>query len=300
MSKKGSNTDMDKIDASRILREKGAFFESKMEAWVGEPPKNTPKGMWTAMVYSLQVGGKRLRPVLCISSAELFGLLPDEVMPMALALEMVHTASLIHDDLPAMDNDNLRRGKPTNHVVYGEAMAILAGDALLCHAFEYPMTYLKLPHERVVKAMARFAKSLGPSGMCGGQVLDMDGVTSPETISRLKTGELIRASIVTGAILAGATDEEQLALDLYGEALGMAFQIADDILDVVGTEEEMGKSIGKDLDQGKNTFVSAYGLDGARKLLGEFTDLAVSHLSCFGDKSGFLVSLARYLAQRTK
>ncbi len=291
---------MSTVDASKVLKEKGAFFESRMAAWIGNLPKNTHNGMWESMVYSLQVGGKRLRPVLCISSAELFGLHPDEVMPMAMALEMVHTASLIHDDLPAMDDDNLRRGKPTNHVVYGEAMAILAGDALLCHAFEYPMTYLKLPYDRVVKAMARFAKSLGPSGMCGGQVLDMEGVESPETISRLKTGELIRASIVTGAILAGANDEEQRSLDLYGEALGMAFQIADDILDVIGTEEELGKSIGKDQDQGKNTFVSVYGLDGARKLLGDFTDLAVSHLSSFGNKASFLVSLARYLEQRTK
>ncbi|NCC97012.1 MAG: polyprenyl synthetase family protein, partial [Synergistales bacterium] len=250
---------MSTFNASKVLKEKGAFFESRMAAWIGDPPKNAPNGMWESMVYSLQVGGKRLRPVLCISSAELFGLHPDEVMPMAMALEMVHTASLIHDDLPAMDDDNLRRGKPTNHVVYGEAMAILAGDALLCHAFEYPMTHLQLPYDRVVKAMARFAKSLGPSGMCGGQVLDMEGVESPEAISRLKTGELIRASIVTGAILAGATDEEQRSLDLYGEALGIAFQIADDILDVIGTEEELGKSIGKDQDQGKNTFVSVYG-----------------------------------------
>ncbi|MDD4836891.1 MAG: polyprenyl synthetase family protein [Dethiosulfovibrio sp.] len=291
---------MSTFNASKGLNEKGAFFESRMAAWIGDPPKNAPNGMWESMVYSLQVGGKRLRPVLCISSAELFGLHPDEVMPMAMALEMVHTASLIHDDLPAMDDDNLRRGKPTNHVVYGEAMAILAGDALLCHAFEYPMTHLQLPYDRVVKAMARFAKSLGPSGMCGGQVLDMEGVESPEAISRLKTGELIRASIVTGAILAGATDEEQRSLDLYGEALGIAFQIADDILDVIGTEEELGKSIGKDQDQGKNTFVSVYGLDGARKLLGDFTDLAVSHLSSFGNKASFLVSLARYLEQRTK
>lgn len=291
---------MDKTKILNLFKEKRVFFESELDRWVIDPPVGTPRAMWDSMTYSLQVGGKRLRPVLCISSAELFNLPRKEIIPMALALEMVHTASLIHDDLPAMDDDKIRRGKPTNHVVYGDALAILAGDALLCHAFEYPMVHLNLPHDRTVKAMARFARSLGPSGMCGGQVLDMEGKESPEKISKLKTGELIRASVVTGAILAGANDEDQERMDLYGAALGTAFQVADDILDVIGTEEDMGKSIGKDEDQGKNTFVSVYGLDKARDLLKDFTDQAISHLSKFGEKADFLISLSKYLEQRTR
>ncbi len=290
---------MDVLNFKESFDHNREFFEMELEKWVNRAPDGTPETMWDSMTYSMQVGGKRLRPVLCMASAELFGASCQEVIPMALALEMVHTASLIHDDLPAMDDDTLRRGKPTNHVVYGEAMAILAGDALLCHAFNYPMAYLGQPSDRVVLAMSRFAKALGPSGMCGGQVLDMEGKESPENISRLKTGELIRASVVTGSILAGANEAEVERMDLYGAALGTAFQIADDILDVVGTEQQMGKSIGKDEDQGKNTFVSAYGLEGARELLHKFTDLSVSHISDFGERASFLVSLSRYLEHRT-
>ncbi|SMG08808.1 geranylgeranyl diphosphate synthase, type II [Dethiosulfovibrio salsuginis] len=290
---------MQNIDVREILKDKKNIFEIGLQIWADNPPANTPETIWNSMVYSMKVGGKRLRPVLCLASAELFGVSNGDVMPMALALEMVHTASLIHDDLPAMDDDDLRRGKPTNHVVYGEAMAILAGDALLCHAFEYPMVHLNLPPERIIAAISCFAKALGPYGMCGGQVWDMEGKESPENISALKTGQLIRASVVTGAILAGATVEDQNKIDLYGSALGTAFQIADDILDVIGTEEQMGKSIGKDQSQGKRTFVSVYGLDGARTLLNKYTDLGISHLSGFGDKASFLIALSKYLEHRT-
>ncbi len=291
------------------LNDKKNKFESYLSEWASNRPEKTPVDMWESMIYSLKVGGKRIRPILCMTSTEMFGMSSEKTMPMALSLEMVHTASLIHDDLPAMDNDDLRRGKPTNHVMFGEAMAILAGDALLCHAFEYAMQKLpcdEISWERITRALANFAKALGPSGMCGGQVLDMEGesdknnVPDPISISTLKTAALIRTSIASGAILAGAEVADLSALDDYGLNLGIAFQVADDILDVTGSKDQIGKSIGKDKEQGKKTFVSVYGMDGARKMLEEKTMLSVENLAGFGEKARFLRELSLFLEKRTR
>ncbi|MEA3283481.1 MAG: farnesyl diphosphate synthase [Synergistota bacterium] len=292
----------------RELKDKKEIFEKYMEDWVGSRPEGVPPLMWNAMVYSLKVGGKRLRPVLCMAAAELLGGRADLVLPMAMALEMVHTASLIHDDLPAMDDDVLRRGQPTNHVVYGEALAILAGDALLCQAFELPLTELssEISRENVVKAVAHFARSIGPGGICGGQVLDMESegsekdCSSPTEISTLKTAALIRTSLITGAILSGGSSEDLEVLESYGLELGVAFQIADDILDVKGDQEELGKSLGKDEAHGKRTFVSDSGMEDAMRNLKERTERAISSLDRFGESSAFLRELALYLEHRTR
>lgn len=285
-------------------------FDSYLEKFCLNRPSSAPHKMWQAMIYSLRIGGKRIRPILCMAGAELAGLNSESVMPMAMALEMVHTASLIHDDLPAMDDDTLRRGKPTNHVVYGEALAILAGDALLCEAFRYPLTELNgaIPAERINNALENFARALGTEGICGGQVLDMEseveaGIPNIEKkvmdTARLKTSALIRTSVATGAILGGVNSSELKLIEKYGTHLGIAFQIADDLLDVIGSEEDMGKTLGKDEAQGKNTFVSVHGIEGARLKLKEETSLALSSISEFSDKGYFLRDLALYLEYRT-
>ncbi len=296
------------VDVKAELNARKNLFEASLNEWCDRRPPAAPPRIWEAMTYSLLGGGKRLRPVLCMAAAELFGSPPKNVFPMALALEMVHTASLIHDDLPAMDDDSLRRGHPTNHVVYGEALAILAGDALLTHAFQLPLQALSglVPAERIVAAMADFAQALGAQGICGGQVLDMEGDLSglsdatPLVIAELKTAALIRTSLVTGAILAGADDDAQKALNRYGLELGVAFQIADDILDVVGEQESMGKSLGKDQDQNKRTFISEYGLEGARECLSRRTKNAVEYMRSFGASGTFLRELVLYLEHRTQ
>lgn len=271
--------------------------------------EGVPPRLVEAMEYSLLAGGKRIRPFLCLSSGALFGAEPDKLRPMAVALEMIHTASLIHDDLPCMDNDVLRRGKPTNHVVFGEGLALLAGDALLAWAIQYPLDSLSaegIPADRLMKAMALFSAAIGPKGICGGQVLDSDPLSQEEglqfvtRIAREKTAVLIHASVMTGAILAGADSRSLEALDRYGMHLGVAFQIVDDILDVAGQEKDLGKSIGKDAEQGKLTFVSCLGLEGARSMAREETQKACSALEAFEpQKAADLLDLALMLQDRS-
>lgn len=261
-------------------------------------------GLQEAMEYSLMAGGKRIRPILTLETCRMCGGDPEIALPFACAVEMVHTYSLIHDDLPAMDNDDLRRGRPTNHVVFGEATAILAGDALLTAAFEQ-LAKARLPADRIVKAMEHLSRAAGSAGMVGGQALDMAGeghvlnIDELEQLQSLKTGALISAAAVLGCIAAGGTVQQQNLVCAYAQALGRAFQVRDDMLDVISSQEELGKPIGSDQANEKSTFVSALGLDSCAELVNKLTRQSVEALQDF-DSSSFLIWLAESLAQRTK
>jgi geranylgeranyl diphosphate synthase type II len=258
-----------------------------------------------AVRYSLEAGGKRVRPMLCLLACEAVGGTATEALPGALALEYVHTYSLIHDDLPAMDDDDLRRGRPTNHKVFGEGHAILAGDALLTEAFGV-LASAALDPTRRAEALALLAEGAGWRGMAGGQALDLAGETLAtydldhlRLIHRLKTGALLRASLEIGAVLGGASPAERSALRAYGEAIGLAFQIQDDILDATATDADLGKRAGKDAGRGKITYPSLLGLDGARKALDEATENALCQLASLPNRNS-LAAWARYLALRAK
>lgn len=260
-----------------------------------------------SMEYSLGAGGKRIRPVLCVATAELFGQPEDSVLPFAGGLELIHTYSLVHDDLPAMDDDDLRRGKPSNHKMFGEAMAILAGDGLLTEAFALMAeTAGSLPAANVARAIGEVARAAGPAGMVGGQALDMmytgqEGVTLTQLqdMHARKTGALIVCSCVSGAILADAGDADVERIREYGRHVGAAFQIADDILDVVGDEQALGKPVGSDEGQGKNTYPSMLGLEKSRELALERADQAVESIAPYtGAAADFLRNLARYVVER--
>jgi len=258
-----------------------------------------------AMRYSLEAGGKRVRPVLCLLACEAVGGTSTQALPGALALEYVHTYSLIHDDLPAMDDDDLRRGRPTNHKVFGEGHAILAGDALLTEAFGV-LASADLDPTKRAEALKLLAEGAGWRGMAGGQALDLEGekVASYDLdhlrlIHRLKTGALLRASLEIGAVLGGAAPAERAALRAYGEAIGLAFQIQDDILDATATDADLGKRAGKDAGRGKITYPSLLGLDGARKALSEATETALCHLASLPNRNS-LAAWAQYLALRAR
>ena len=256
-----------------------------------------------AMEYSLLAGGKRIRPVLTLETCRMCGGNLQAALPFACGLEMIHTYSLIHDDLPAMDDDQLRRGRPTNHVVYGEATAILAGDGLLTAAFEQ-LTRAELPPERIVAAVACLSRNAGPAGMVGGQALDMAGEGRSltrgelEQLQSLKTGALISAAAELGCIAAGGTPEQREKVRAYAQALGRAFQIQDDILDVTSTDEELGKTVGSDRVNEKTTFITSLGLEGSRAMVEKLTGEAVAALAGF-QQPEFLIWLAETLARRT-
>ncbi len=259
-----------------------------------------------AMNYALSGGGKRLRPILMIAFCELCGGRARDVAHLAAAIEMIHTYSLVHDDLPAMDNDDLRRGRKTVHVVYGEDMAILAGDALLTYAFELA-SYTGGDPQKVLSAISILANCAGGAGMVGGQVLDLLGekqekLTYEElkTLDSLKTGALIYAAGHIGALMGGADKEKLHWVDQYCSCLGIAFQIQDDLLDIEGDEAVFGKPIGSDIAEGKNTYVSVLGADKARELATKLTSEAIDSLVHFGDKASFLTDLARDLMTRKK
>ena len=262
-----------------------------------------------AMTYSLQAGGKRIRPVLCMLAAESLGAKAEAALGCAVALEYIHTYSLIHDDLPAMDDDDLRRGKPTCHVAFGEGQAILAGDGLLTEAFTLLASDPDLPPSRRVDALQVLGEAAGWRGMVGGQALDLEGeartrggepvgMAELQLIHRLKTGALLRASLELGAIAGNASREERSALRSAGEALGLAFQIQDDILDATSTEAAMGKRVGKDQGRGKITYPLLLGLTGARKALQEATERAQCQLRALPNPHS-LMALAAYLAGRS-
>jgi len=273
----------------------------------GKAPK-LPK-LCESMHYSLEAGGKRVRPVLCLLAAESLGKPAESALSCGIALEYIHTYSLIHDDLPAMDDDDLRRGKPTNHKVYGEGQAILAGDGLLTEAFGVLAGDTNLSAEQRVEAIKTLAEAAGWRGMVGGQSLDLEGeilvrmgkpydYSRLQLIHRLKTGALLRASLELGAIAADAGRETRNALRDAGTALGMAFQIQDDILDATSTSEVMGKRVGKDEGKGKITYPKLLGLDGARNALQEATERAINLLQPIPNPSS-LIAWANFLSMRT-
>lgn len=264
-------------------------------------PDEPQQKLFEAMRYSLLAGGKRLRMILCMEFCRICGGEPEKAMPFAAALEMVHTYSLIHDDLPCMDNDDFRRGKPTNHKVYGEAMAVLAGDGLLTSAFTQ-LASADLPAKQIVEAVGTLSECVGELGMVGGQVLDMQSeereLTRQEVleIQSRKTGSLLSAACNLGAIAAGDNDAFVDAASRYAYSIGLAFQIRDDILDVIGDAGKLGKSVGT--DAAKNTFVRLYGLEQCQTMVEEYTNAAVSALAQFGPDADFLRELARWLADR--
>ncbi len=290
------------------LQEKRAMVDQALENYL--PEIDGPKEeLYRAMRYSLFAGGKRLRPILCIAAAEAVGGSHEDVMPVACAFEMIHTYSLIHDDLPAMDNDELRRGKPTNHMVFGEAMAILAGDGLLTEAFRVmacPELLEKAGAERFRKVIEIVASASGAEGMVAGQALDMKAegakidTSFMEIIHEHKTGALLKASVTTGAILGGGSEREIESLEQYGKNIGLAFQISDDILDIEGDSKEMGKQTGVDIERGKNTYPSIYGMEKSKIMLKEIIDNAVDMLSAFKDKADPLRQIAVYIIERKK
>ena len=273
------------------------------------PPDNALAPHFAALNYSLTAGGKRVRPILCLATAEALGhAIPPRLMPLVCALECIHTYSLIHDDLPAMDDDALRRGKPTNHMIYGEAGAILAGDGLLTFAFELlsrpELADLLLPTEQL-RIIQLVAQAIGSQGMVGGQALDMaaeeQAISLPalQMIHRCKTGALITASVQTGAILGRASEAQFQALTAYGNHIGLAFQIVDDLLDVLGTTEQLGKASGADAKHSKATYPAFFGVEETRGKARETVQAAIECLSIFDQAADPLRELARYIYSRT-
>ena len=265
-----------------------------------ENPQNI---IYEAMNYSLLSGGKRLRPVLFLGAYELFKKDINNALPIACIMEMIHTYSLIHDDLPSMDNDDYRRGKLSSHKKFGEATAILAGDALLNKAFEIGLEAASDGNINKIKALQIIALSSGTEGMIGGQILDMEGniMSSLDDLKymySLKTGAIIKSSILAGAILGGANEEEIKALENYAENIGIAFQIQDDILDVVSTQEKLGKSIGSDVANNKLTYLTFKNIEESKKDVEIYAKEAIANLSIFKEKARYLVELANYLTNR--
>lgn len=257
-----------------------------------------------AMEYSLLAGGKRIRPILLMATAEALGVKGYNFLPVACGLEMIHTYSLIHDDLPCMDNDDYRRGRLTNHKVYGEAMAVLAGDGLLTLAFEVMLEQKNVPPAALIETVREMAMCAGNFGMIGGQGLDLEfegKEISPEQLRKLhsgKTGALFIAAVRGGAHLAGANEQELLALTKFADLLGLAFQIEDDILDVVGTEAELGKPVGSDEKNHKSTYVSLYGLEAARELGNKTIEEAIQCLEMFGEQAEPLRQITQMMCNR--
>jgi geranylgeranyl diphosphate synthase, type II len=265
-----------------------------------------PEKIYEAMRYSLLAGGKRLRPILCIATCEMMGGTIDMAMPTACALEMVHTMSLIHDDLPAMDNDDYRRGKLTNHKVYGEDIAILAGDGLLAYAFEYIVENTQnVAPAAILKVVSRIGRAVGAAGLVGGQVVDLESEgktdTTLETLNFIhnhKTAALLEACVVCGGILAGALDSEVQRLSVYSQNIGLAFQIIDDILDITATQEQLGKTAGKDLKAKKVTYPSLWGIEESRKKAEQLIEDACLELHPYGEKALPLIALAHFITNR--
>ena len=277
-----------------------AYIETYLKAWYDRFQKEPQKPLFDAMQYSLLAGGKRLRPIFAFEFCRICGADWKKAAPFAAAIEMIHTYSLIHDDLPCMDNDDYRRGRLTNHKVFGEAMAVLAGDALLTDAFAVAST-AQLEGRAMADAVAVLAECAGSLGMVGGQVLDI--MSEERTLSEQevldiqtrKTGALINAACVLGVMAAGGSEKQIAAASRFAGALGLAFQIRDDMLDVIGTQEEMGKGVGTDAT--KNTFVRLYGLEKCEELVQKYTDTAIDMLQEFED-TGYITALAESLTQR--
>ncbi len=286
-------------------KERIGLIEAALVKELGKESALVPE-LADSMEYSLTAGGKRLRPILLMAAADAVGAKGTDFIQAACGIEMIHTYSLIHDDLPAMDNDDYRRGKLTNHKVYGEAMAILAGDALLTQAFEVILRQKNATPEVLLQVVNEMSIAAGPNGMVGGQVIDMlsEGKRIPmEELRKMhmgKTGALFRAAIRSGAILANATEEQLSALTIYADRFGLAFQITDDILDVVGDEAVIGKPVGSDERNNKSTYVTLTSLEEARRLAADTVKEAVDALTIFGDRAKFLRELVEMLLERNK
>lgn len=296
-----------------------AIFTPQLQAYCDRIEQELPSympaagGLQTvaaeAMAYACQGGGKRIRPVLVLAFCELCGGDASAAMPFAAAIEMIHSYSLVHDDLPCMDNSPMRRGRPSTHAVYGETMALLAGDGLLTLAFETmlrPENRKAVSAEGALGAASALADAAGITGMVGGQVIDLAsegkdiGLPVLEALQEGKTAALLIAACVMGARLAGATSEQEQAARIYGENVGLSFQIIDDILDVTATAEQLGKPVGSDAQNHKVTYVSLLGIDRARCLAQERTEAAIQALAPFGEKAQSLVRLARALLERDR
>jgi geranylgeranyl diphosphate synthase type II len=293
------------MDLKAYLRDKRALVDEALKSVFPEP-QGFAADVVRAMTYSLFAGGKRLRPILCIGGAEAVGKEGRTILPFACSLELIHTYSLIHDDLPVMDNDDLRRGKPTSHKVFGEAVALLAGDGLLTEAFRLMAGTSGVDPRALLKVIRLVGSAAGYQGMVGGQVVDIQSEGKPVDPSLVnyihshKTGALIHASVTSGAILAEGTEEQVNAISSYGEKIGLAFQIADDILDVEGDSKTMGKGVGGDARKKKITFPAAVGLQKAKEIQGRLVEEAVGALKTFDEKADPLRSLALYIIERKK
>jgi geranylgeranyl diphosphate synthase, type II len=295
------------MDLKKYLKERCRLVDEALEQFL-PPADELPDSLHKSMRYSVFAGGKRVRPILLLAACEAVGGDMGPAMPAACAMEMIHTYSLIHDDLPAMDNDDFRRGNPTNHKVFGEAIAILAGDALLTEAFillSDPGHWGKSEPAGLLPVIHEIARSAGSHGMVGGQVVDMESegkrdvdLAIVQYIHTHKTGALLKASVKAGALLGGADDAGLAAMTRYGEAVGLAFQIADDILDIEGTTEELGKDAGSDEARGKATYPAVMGIAEAKRRAGELVEMALDALSGFDEKADPLREIARYIVYR--
>jgi geranylgeranyl diphosphate synthase type II len=292
------------FDLSAYLARNNERLDRELSSWLGRPE---PGGrLADAMRYSLMAGGKRLRPNLCLAAAQAVGGNPDEAVAVACALEMIHTYSLIHDDLPGMDNDDLRRGKPTCHVAFDEPTAILTGDALLTMAFEVLASMPAGSPELRLEVMRIISTAAGPRGMVQGQMLDMlaEGaalsLADLERLHRLKTGALIEASLAAGALVGGGTSAQVEAVQIYGRSAGLAFQVTDDILNVEGDPAVMGKAAGTDRLRRKNSYPDLLGLEKSREFAQNLVQQAIQALAGFDAKADALRAIARYIIERRK
>ncbi|MEM6449047.1 MAG: geranylgeranyl diphosphate synthase CrtE [Cyanobacteria bacterium P01_D01_bin.105] len=299
------------FDLKGYLAERAALVEAALDLAL---PVVYPEKIYESMRYSLMAGGKRLRPILCLATCELIGAPLDVAMPTACALEMVHTMSLIHDDLPAMDNDDYRRGKLTNHKVYGEDVAVLAGDGLLTYAFEHVATQTPQKSElnpmgasaqQILRVVAALGRAVGAEGLVGGQIVDLDSEgkdISEETLTYIhmhKTAALLAVSVTSGAVLAGADNAVVQRLERYAQRIGLAFQIIDDILDITATSETLGKSAGKDVAAAKATYPRLWGLEESKRRANQLIEEAIAELDTFSTTAQPLISIAQYITART-
>ncbi|WP_430785360.1 polyprenyl synthetase family protein [Virgibacillus flavescens] len=285
-----------------FIEENKRFIQEELSKVLNQ--LDIPDNLKKSMLYSIEAGGKKLRPILLIASFEAYGNDKRNIIAPAIALEMIHTYSLIHDDLPAMDNDDMRRGKPTNHIVFNEATAILAGDALLTYSFELLASDNQLTEKQKVYLITELSKASGPKGMVAGQLLDMEAenieisIEELEKIHTLKTGELIKFAIKSGAYVGNATEEQLKHLDVFAYYLGLIFQVQDDILDVSGDQELIGKPVGSDEDNNKSTYPKLLGNEGAVEKKENYVQLAKSALYKANAEDSFLMKLTDFFSTR--
>lgn len=294
------------MDFKKELKNKKVFFEKELQNHI-PAVEGFQKTLFESMKYSLDAGGKRLRPILLMESCLLVGGDIKDSIPFACAIEMIHTYSLIHDDLPAMDDDDLRRGKPTNHKVFGEGIAVLAGDGLLNYAFELMIKHSLKDKEKsfiYLKAMNEIAKAAGVYGMIAGQIVDLESENKKidkdtlDFIHMNKTSAMIIGAMRAGAIIGGANEEDLEKITNYAKNIGLGFQVVDDILDIVGDQEKLGKNIGSDLENNKSTYPSLFGIEKSKEMAKKLIEDAKNNISSFKGKESFLIELANYIVDR--